>query len=815
MKLIKEQQLDFLSLTEHSTPEREMHALKGHFNKASYGFYGTPGQPTDSTTTTRTHLGAGVIWNTARLHSTHAETIVPGRVVRVDLEIIGAADGTPPLHIYATHMPQRDAADVEEVWDILIKNATSDPHAWIVGDLNAEAAEVLDAAQRAWRRSDHKLQELREHGNVHRTGCGRATHHLGHEIDMILVNDYVHTRISEAQIRAGINGKDHSCVWADYRYHRDEQNRGPSRPKGLPLHKLQLQDYVTYREKAADHVETALARLADDADTHDRLHALQNALTCAAAEQVNAADARARLEREQRRAQRTDAERGNADAAADATPTTNDEAADTPPTTPPAHRPRANARRNRNERVRRTKLDRARWNHARWQSHTFAAQRYHGRLLIGANDQHPLARETHLRRIMRDSSITQQQRGDAVRAYCRQATERAAQELANTQQQNERWQCAIVERVRKIIDGDSRRHLADLTELMREARSGGTTHKNGAKLVEMYDENKQVLRDPQQVRSAAQRAGQRINARRPAHHGATKRLLSWLRTNDHNPHPTTASNNSDNNNEDSITRACSWDNFQRALEHTERDKAVGADGFNIYLIKEAPEPIQRQYWELIINMIKNADFPPEFSEWIAMLAMKSGNEDPRQLERRRDLWITCGAQKLIMRMLSPEYEHAARNYTPSSQAGYTTGRNGPEHTLAFRVLQAKAAREQTPFCVGMIDLGCFFMSVVKDVMFQVEAHTGVPPGITNVIKTLHSNVTGRYETDSGLTEPFDILNGTGQGCVNGAIRGQLLLTVIQRTVSHLCRGASAGQIDESGMGRTTTHKRHTRATARL
>ena len=53
-----------------------------------------------------------------------------------------------------------------------------------------------------------------------------------------------------------------------------------------------------------------------------------------------------------------------------------------------------------------------------------------------------------------------------------------------------------------------------------------------------------------------------------------------------------------------------------------------------------------------------------------MLAMKGADEDPRELERRRDLWLTCHGQKLIMRMINDEYAQAAEASVPNSQAGY-------------------------------------------------------------------------------------------------------------------------------------------------
>ena len=67
-----------------------------------------------------------------------------------------------------------------------------------------------------------------------------------------------------------------------------------------------------------------------------------------------------------------------------------------------------------------------------------------------------------------------------------------------------------------------------------------------------------------------------------------------------------------------------------------------------------------------------------------MLAMKPG-EDPRELGRRRDLWLMPHGQKLVMRLLQTEYDRAADESVPGGQAGFTSRRGAPEQMLMMRV----------------------------------------------------------------------------------------------------------------------------------
>ena len=64
--------------------------------------------------------------------------------------------------------------------------------------------------------------------------------------------------------------------------------------------------------------------------------------------------------------------------------------------------------------------------------------------------------------------------------------------------------------------------------------------------------------------------------------------------------------------------------------------------------------------------------------------MKPG-EDPKELERRRDLWVQPQSLKGLMRMLLPEYDRACARVVPGSQCGFTAGKNAPAQTLTARL----------------------------------------------------------------------------------------------------------------------------------
>ncbi|EOD18201.1 hypothetical protein EMIHUDRAFT_196329 [Emiliania huxleyi CCMP1516] len=138
-----------------------------------------------------------------------------------------------------------------------------------------------------------------------------------------------------------------------------------------------------------------------------------------------------------------------------------------------------------------------------------------------------------------------------------------------------------------------------------------------------------------------------------------------------------------------------WAACEKAIRRFKKGKAVGSDLLDGYLLRIATEDIQRDYWRLLVEIVETEAYPREWNDWIAMLAMKPG-EDPKELERRRDLWYTK--------------------------------------------------------CNGRWNNG------------------------------------QGYETGYGLSDRFPIEQGLGQGCLLSPARSKLMLAVMQRTVSKLCRG---------------------------
>ena len=214
-----------------------------------------------------------------------------------------------------------------------------------------------------------------------------------------------------------------------------------------------------------------------------------------------------------------------------------------------------------------------------------------------------------------------------------------------------------------------------LFEILNGAKGGANG--GGAKLMSIYewdDKEGRELRQAEQVREHAREMGEHINKAAPVAMGVVKKIMAL---GGEPARPPAAKRG------DWVDDVCTWERFQEGLERTEARKVVGCDGWNAYLLKRAPEELQRAYWRAMQAAARRRLFPEEWGKKVAMLFMKPG-EDPSELGRRRDIWLECHGLKLMMWLLGNEYERAAEENIPVSQSGNVKERGCPEQSLTMR-----------------------------------------------------------------------------------------------------------------------------------
>ena len=358
-----------------------------------------------------------------------------------------------------------------------------------------------------------------------------------------------------------------------------------------------------------------------------------------------------------------------------------------------------------------------RWRVQRWMNMHAAAMRYNGARWVASasNRRDALLSDARIRAMVTDSDpgLTNEARRRRVRELCERQVEKYTRKMKRADDSRETDD--IVEEMRDVLrrttNGSVIRGIFDVIQ-----RACGRRGREGAsKLTEMMGvrpgTQDDIIRGAARVRGEAQWYGQQRHRAGQANPTVAKHVM----------HEMWEGLAGACKAGEALERACSWESFEAAVVRCQAEKGVGVDGWNAYLLRKSPVNVRRAYWQCLVEMIKTTTFPPEYKRWVAMLAIKGADENPRDLTRRRDLWIVCHGQKIIMRMLNPEYERAAEAGVPLSQAGYARGRGTTEQVLVARLAAEQQMREQKMLCIGFMDCGTFFMSCVRTVQRECEA----------------------------------------------------------------------------------------------
>ena len=696
------------------------------------------------------------------------EVVMEERIVRARLKFL--RDGRR-ISWFGAYMPCRggSAEEVHESWDALEDQVMAEcgegRMVVIGGDLNSEVMEWREARGGSTTAADRRLDDLIESLDLVPQARG-ATWRGGTQIDNWLVSSDLDGHLGRADTIPGICGDDHRGVVMNY-----YSDIGPvldrvERPVGSPAARLKDSDGArgVWLEEAGEEWEKTKASLSEGAGASEWLARFQDTFMGQARRVLarRAEAARAEAATEGGDARRGDGEQeGGAGVAG-----------------PRRAGPKVSVR------------EKLRWQVAKWIRIGEQVHRWSGRMVgrweTDLGKRKEFAEDAGLERMRDPGAASNAQRRRRALAVCAEQQEKAQAAFDKTDAPRGD---NMLREMEEVLAGDNGPCMTKIFEILRR-HVGGDRGRGGmgGRLMAMIGADGETVVRGAELRDAVREKGVEINRRRQVDMPAVRELLGWLKGfANEGEKPSTPINVAED--------LCAWEAFERALRKMKWGKGMGGDGFDVYLVRLMPESLRREYHEILQRVVREEDYPADWNRWIAMLAMKPG-EDPKDMGRRRDLWLQPQASKLVMRMLAPAYDRACWENVPGSQAGFTRERNAPEQTLVARLTVERSMMERTMHANAFCDLGTFFMSCVNEVQWEVEAHCGVAPEVTAVMRALREGVEGklaalegRYETEYGLSEPVPIERGLGQGCSLSPARSKLMLGVMQSTISKLCPGA--------------------------
>ena len=729
--------------------------------------WGTPGvRRADGKGAKRMTAGVMLAWNEAAgVRCVKRHEVVKHRIISLQIEmpdrtqvkvVVAYMDG-------AKARGKRARKAEEERWSVLQREVSS-PGVILLGDLNTTREE------KSW--AGDRLRGIVAAGRLSIRGVGEATHTRGaREIDHIMVSEEMAGVVGRATTddMGDISKKDHRAVVARWRARRGVEAVADTeeRVKVPNMGKMREEGW----KKAGADMESKLKATRQamaDRDAGDRLEALQRMVMSAAKKALEAQEGEDTRRKEgapkgaEKRGGKRTGVRGG-----------------------------ATGQGGRNKMIG-GRVARLRTNVRKWRTMAVAAGGYDGsRTWRGDGAAYRMWDEGALRKVMLNDSLTEEERAEAVRAHIEAAHDEANEQLeACATAAPNRFVAGIKEAVGKAGGGGILVAVHKFLKHHMDRGAGGGDSKLRTMRVGGGGGGEEVV-EPEKVREEASKYGRKqLGHPGKAWMDAVKEAMLWVGgglQEEGTGHEEMSEQERQRVVTDAVHTYITWEAFERAVGKSMPGKAVGTDGFSTYALKKAPHSVRKACWEEVTEAVERGRVPRAWKDWVAMLAMKPG-EEADDLSRRRDLWVVANMQKVVQTCLKAEYERAGDETVPGSASGFTALRNGPEQTVVARLAREHAANTRGTVCTAWIDYSQLFMSIVKSCQWETERFCGVHPGVTEIVRMLHEEVTGRYETAHGLTERYDVLKGSGQGCVNGATRAKLTLVLTQRVVEKACKG---------------------------
>ena len=237
-----------------------------------------------------------------------------------------------------------------------------------------------------------------------------------------------------------------------------------------------------------------------------------------------------------------------------------------------------------------------------------------------------------------------------------------------------------------------------------------------------------------------------------------------------------------------FTRLFTMSELAAALRKTKSAKAVGEDGFSIWLLTLVTPDARYLYLQLCCRAAWQSDLRAEGVIWRGSLAKKP-NRNYKLTKGWRDIWVQTQTWALIARLgIEPLFADVSERVRPISQSAYETGtgRSFTMHTLNMRAIQEQTLEmrhgsdSERTLLLLVSDLSGFFMSILHDIVFAGEKEASVNATARRLLQNMHSRVRGKMNTASGDTQLFDIGKGICQGAIEATRRSILFLTDLMR-----------------------------------
>ena len=234
----------------------------------------------------------------------------------------------------------------------------------------------------------------------------------------------------------------------------------------------------------------------------------------------------------------------------------------------------------------------------------------------------------------------------------------------------------------------------------------------------------------------------------------------------------------------SLENPITAEEVKNTLKQLKPGKAPGPDGFNLLYYKTYVEELMPRFLDAF-NSIREGQEMPEETLMAHIAVIKKEGKDPAQCANYRPISLLNVDLKIFAKILANRIIPYIPGLVHQDQVGFTPGREGRENTQ--RVINAIHLSQtyKMPLVLVSTDAEKAFDRVDWKFLKAIIQHIGLREGMQRWITSLYSRPKAKIKINSMMSKPFEIRNGTRQGCPLSPLIFILTLEPFLRTI-RLC-----------------------------
>lgn len=212
-------------------------------------------------------------------------------------------------------------------------------------------------------------------------------------------------------------------------------------------------------------------------------------------------------------------------------------------------------------------------------------------------------------------------------------------------------------------------------------------------------------------------------------------------------------------------------------------KSPGPDGFSNEYYRAFAPLLSPHLCTTFRQAMEKGVMPKEMLQATVVTLPKPG-KTPDQPANFRPISLLNSDTKLYAKLLANRILKVLPSLIHPDQVGFVRGRQAPDGTRRVLNIISGLEHAKTPAILLSLDAEKAFDRIHWGFAFQTLTKLGFRGSIVSAIQALYSNPSARVLTNGVLSEPFNITNGTRQGCPLSPLIFAMIMEPLAEAIRH-------------------------------